>query len=84
MADLRERLPPGFEVNDLGDDPALLAAFDILMMAKALPDTKRFADRAAAMTLLREATDRACASSRSERDFPARLPQLPQATVSRQ
>lgn len=61
--------------NDLGDDPELLAAFEVLMtVPKAPPGTKMFADRAAAMALLLEASDRACASSKSEAAVPGRPP----------
>jgi hypothetical protein len=77
-----EFLPDGFKVNDPGEDLDLMRAFDLLMTPKALPGTKMFADRAAAMTLPVKATDRACASSKSARELPARQPRSMQATVS--
>jgi hypothetical protein len=83
--DIREKLPSGFKVNDLGNDPALLEAFDLLIQTpKALPGTQRSADRAAAMTLLLKATDRACASSKSGPEIPAHRPRSMQATESHQ
>ncbi len=65
-----ELLPPGFVVNDLGDDPALLAAFDLLMrVPKAAQDTESSAGRDRAVCLLLEALDRAYALKRLRRLF---------------
>jgi len=70
-----ELLPPGFVVNDLGDDPALLAAFDLLMrVPKAAQDTESSAGRDRAVCLLLEALDRAYALKQSEAAVPARRP----------
>jgi hypothetical protein len=42
-------------VNDLGNDPYLLAAFELLMKPKVPGDAKDLADRAEAMAFLLEA-----------------------------